>query len=115
MIMSILNVQRLSGKVHFQIHAWKPLDVEGNLCTVQPLRIASEKLVVTKGSAPIYDTGSIICLPQMFQRFTFLGHSTVDGLRINVPVELGVREIPGLPVKQLSDEFVGDILRQGVS
>ena len=35
----------------------------------------------------------------------------VDGRRIDVPIELRVRKISGLPIKQLSDEFVGDIFR----
>ena len=35
-------------------------------------------------------------------------------LRINVPVERRVRGTSSLPVEQLSDEFVGDILRQGI-
>lgn len=50
----------------------------------------------------------------MLECLALFGKGTVNALRINVPVELRVRGTSSLPVKQFSDEFVGDILWQGI-
>ena len=50
----------------------------------------------------------------MLECLALFGQGTVNALWVNVPVELRVRGTSGLPVEQLSDEFVGDILRQRI-
>jgi len=113
-IVTVVERQRFTGEIQFQIDAGNALDVEGNLGAVEPVRVAAAELTVAQGSPPVHRPCSVVLLPQVLERLSFSGQSAVHFLLVEVPVQIGIDRIPSFSVQNALDKLVGDLFRKGI-
>ena len=113
-IPTVTDAELLTGKIQLQIDPGVSLNVEGDLCTVKPVGVPLAELSVAKGPAAVYNTGSIVLLPQVFEGLTLLRQRPVHLFRVKIPVNLGIDRAASLAVQALSDELICDILRKRI-
>ena len=56
----------------------------------------------------------LLHLPQMLERFAFLGQCPMNFFWVKVPVQVRTNGIAGLLIQEALDEFIGDIFGHGV-
>ena len=108
-IAAVVNAQRLSGIIQFCIDSGKPLNVEGNLGAVEPIRISPAKLAVAQRLSSVHCSCGVVLLPQMLERFPFLRQGTMYFFRVEIPVEFRIYVVASLLIQAPGDEFVGDL------
>src|SRR5699024_4615315 len=75
---AVMQIELFSRIIQFEIDAGITLDVEGQLFGICPFAVTSAVLAVAHWLLSIYDTYSIVFLPQMLQGFSFAGQSLID-------------------------------------
>ena len=86
-IPTVMQAKLLPCIVKFEIDARITLNVKGQLFGISPFTVTSAVLTIAHWLLSVYDTYSIVFLPQMLQGLSFAGQSLIDRFLIKIPVE----------------------------